>query len=168
MKQTDIAYIAGLMDGEGCIRIKKEKAYACQDRKTPGYHASVQIKMVEEGAIRFVRDMLGGWYYRQKSSVKNGRPLYCWQSSDRQAETILKTILPYLRVKHDQADLVLKLRTLQSNSKKHRTKVTGYRDFPDRFGTVRRVANYSLSDQYVAQCETLFLQCKEFNRVGIR
>jgi hypothetical protein len=38
MKETDIAYIAGLIDGEGYIGIKKDKGYQCQERKTPGYH----------------------------------------------------------------------------------------------------------------------------------
>ena len=55
---SDIAYIAGLIDGEGCIRIKTQKAEYRTDTQTTGYHACIQIKMVDEGAIKFVAETL--------------------------------------------------------------------------------------------------------------
>jgi len=117
MKQVDIAYIAGLIDGEGYIGIKKDKGYQCQERKTPGYHARIQIRMVDEPAIKFISESLGGWYYKEKPSCKNGRPLFCYQASDKRVEDILKTIIPYLRVKKESAQTVIEFRKLQSDSK---------------------------------------------------
>src|SRR3990167_7174115 len=99
MKKIDIAYISGLIDGEGYIGIKKTKAYKCQGRTTPGYHARIQIRMVNESAIKFISIKLGGWYYKEKPHSGNGRLLYCFQASDRKAENIIRTILPYLKVK---------------------------------------------------------------------
>ena len=164
MKKTDIAYIAGIVDGEGYIGIKKDKGYKCQERQTPGYHARIQIRMVDEQAIKFIAENLGGWYYKEKPQSDNGRMLYCYQSSDKSTESILKTLLPYLRVKKESAKTVLKLRTLQSNGKKYRTRITGYRK---AFGRTGMVANRAFSDEYVQMCETLYLRCKELNRVGI-
>jgi hypothetical protein len=165
--ETDIAYCAGIIDGEGCIRIKKSKAYRCQGRATPGYQASIQAKMTHRGAIEFLCGVLGGWHYLQKSALKSGRPLFTWQASDLKAETALRTLLPFLRVKREQAGLVLALREWQRDGAKHRTKVVGHRDFPNSHGTVRRVPNLAFSDEYVAECERLFLACKRLNRVGV-
>ena len=167
IKDTDIAYCAGLIDGEGYIGIKKTPAYTCQERQTPGYIARLQMRMVDEGAIRFMAETFGGWYYKEKTHLAKGRPLYCYQATHRDAERILRIVLPYLRVKQEAAKTVLSLRDLQSDSAKHRTKIVGYRDFPNSHGTVRRVANKAFSDEYVAECEMLFLRCKELNHVGI-
>jgi len=167
MKETDIAYIAGLIDGEGYIGIKKDKGYKCQKRQTPGFHARLQIRMVDESAIKFIAESLGGWYYKEKPSCANGRPLYCYQASDKNAAEIIRTVRPYLRVKRLSADTVLEFRSLQSEGAKHRTKVTGFRDFPNSHGTIRRIANKSFSDEYVSKCDSFYLRCKELNHVGI-
>lgn len=164
---TDVSYCAGLIDGEGYIGIKRTRAYACQGRATPGYHARIQLRMVDEGAIRFLADTLGGWYYREKSHANNGRPLYCWQASDKHAAEVLRAVLPYLRVKRESAETVLRLRDLQADGRSHRTKVVGEKNFPNKQGTVRMVPVTSYSDEYVAACDDLYARCKELNKVGI-
>lgn len=167
MKETDIAYIAGLIDGEGYIGIKKDKGYKCQERKTPGFHARLQIRMVDEPAIKFIAESLGGWYYKEKPNCANGRPLYCYQASDKKAGEICRTILPYLRIKKESANTLLQFRDLQSEGPKHRTKVVGFRNFPNSHGTIRRIANKSFSDEYVSMCDSFYLRCKELNHAGI-
>lgn len=168
MTNTDLAYIAGLFDGEAYIGVKKTKAYACQGLANPGYHARVQVRMVDESAIRFVADTLGGWYYREKAHCNNGRPLYCYQVSDKSAESILRLLVPYLRVKRAVTEVVLSLRDLQREGRTHRTKVTGYKNFPNAYGTPRSVAVKAFSDEYIATCESLYLRCRELNKVGAR
>lgn len=167
ISDTTLAYIAGLIDGEGYIGVKKSGAYKCQGRKTPGYHARIQIRMVHEGAIKTLAEALGGWYFKEKPRLAKGRPLYCYQASDASAEEVLRKVMPYLIVKRESAELVLRLRALQSEGHKHRTKITGYRDFPNSHGTIRKVANMAFSDEYVAQCHAIYERCKELNRVGI-
>jgi hypothetical protein len=164
---VDLAYCAGLIDGEGCIMVKRGKAYRhLTGRINPSYIASVQVRMVDEGAIRFLRDTLGGWYWREKPHLARGRPLYCWQIQQAAAESALRLLRPYLRVKHEQADNALALRRLQADRNSHRTKLTGYRNFPNQYGTSRKVANRAYSDEYMAQCEALYLRSRELNRVG--
>lgn len=166
MLDTDIAYIAGLFDGEAYIGIKRSKAYKCTGRKNPGYHARIQIRMVDEDAIKFIAENLGGWYFKETPHTKNGRPLFCYQASDQRAENILKTVLPYLRVKKRVAETVLQLRELQKQSAQYRTKITGYRNFPNQYGTVRKVPNLSYTDEYIEMCNALYERCKELNKVG--
>lgn len=167
--KTDIAYCAGLIDGEGCIRVGRSKPYRhLTGRVSLAYKLSVQVRMVEEAALTFLRDTLGGWYWAEKKphSVK-GRPLFCWQATDQAAEHVVKTIRPYLRVKARQADLALEFRMLQADRQRHRTKITGYRDFPNKYGTVRRVANLAYSDEYVAACDAIYERSRALNRVGV-
>jgi hypothetical protein len=167
MKKTDIAYLAGLVDGEAYIGIKKTKAYACQGRATPGYHARIQVRMVDEAAIKFLSESLGGKYYKERPNAAKGRPLYCFQASDAKAEHILKTLLPYLRVKRSSAIAVLEYRKIQCKSRSHMTKKVGEKNFQNRVGTIRMVPIYRLSDEYVGKCESLYLRCKDLNRVGV-
>ena len=167
MKAVDIAYIAGIVDGEGYIGIKKTSADKCQGRVNNGYHARIQIRMVDEPAIKFISETLGGWYYKEKPSVAKGRPLYCFQASDKSAEAVLKTILPFLRVKKESAETVLNLRRIQAGSRKHRTKITGYRQFPNQYGTVRTVPNLAFSDEYIQSIHALYDRCKVLNKTGI-
>lgn len=163
MNETDIAYIAGLLDGEAYIGIKKSPAYKCQGLATPGYHARIQIRMVDEDAIRFVAECLGGWYYNEKPHSEKGRLLYCYQASDKKAENILRIVLPYLRVKRRSADVVLRFRDLKSNARKYQTKITGYRMMPGYRGGDRKVPNLSFSDEFVEMCEALYLEAKRLN-----
>jgi hypothetical protein len=164
-RKTDIAYIAGILDGEGYIGIKRSSVR--KDCASRSYHARIQVRMVDEPAIAFIADTLGGWYYREKANAAMGRPLYCYSASDAAAASILHIVLPYLRVKRGAADIVLELRAWQSGRAAHRTKVVGHRDFPNSHGTVRRIANFAYSDEYIAECERLWLAAKAFNRVGV-
>ncbi len=157
-----IAYIAGIVDGEGCIRIKKTTPDI--GRVTPGYSASLVVKMVDREAVTLLKEFFGGCLYKEKPSVEKGNPLFCYGVSDNKALFAIKSILPYLLIKKDQARKVLVLGRLKKRSNKHRTKITGYRNFPNRFGTERMVPNLALSDEFVSWCEKLFQECKNLKR----
>jgi hypothetical protein len=164
MTDTDLAYIAGLMDGEAYIGVKKTRAYACQGRVTAGYHARIQIRMVDEAAIRFIAETLGGWYYKEKRVTPNRRELYCYQASDKRAETILSLVLPFLKVKRTSAETVLALRALQKTGQQHRTKTTGHRQMPHWTGNRSvEVESRSFSDEYIAACEAYYVRCRALN-----
>ena len=109
MKNTDIAYIAGIVDGEGYVGFKRTTPNVTNGRASGGYSETIQVRMVDEPAIRFLAETLGGSYYREKPHCNNGRPLYCYQATNRSAAGIIKTLLPYLRVKSEQARIVLAL-----------------------------------------------------------
>ena len=163
MKPEEVAYIAGLIDGEGYIGIKKSKAYACQGRVTPGYSARICVKMVDEAAIRFLAETLGGWYYKEKRAAVAGRRiLYSYQATEARAESILRAVLPFLRVKRRNAETVLALRELQRDGRKHRTKPSALAPFPNLYKP-RMVRRFCFSDEYVAACESLYESAKRLN-----
>ena len=169
-RQETIAYLAGIADGEAYIGIKKSKAYRCQGRRTPGYHARIQIRMVDDTAIKLFAAFFDGWMYAEKPSANNGRPLWCLQLSDRKAETALRTLFPYLRVKKAAARAALTLRRLpaeecRSTRRNRLARASSGTTEPARTSQSR---TFALSDEYVGWCESLYLRCKAANRVGAR
>jgi len=108
-KNELIAYLAGLVDGEGYVGIKKQKPRP--DTINCLYHERIQIRMVDEIAIKLFKQTFGGNYYKETEHSKySKKPLYCYQATDRLASQIIRKLLPYLLIKKRQAKLILKLR----------------------------------------------------------
>ena len=103
MKKTDIAYIAGLFDGEGCIRINKNSA---QHRY---YSLNVSVKMSWQWMPEFLRCGFGGSVYKYKMDkyYPNAKDQWCWNIRGQQAVEFLETVMPYLKLKRAEAELAL-------------------------------------------------------------
>lgn len=114
------SYLAGIIDGEGYIGIKK--AAPRIDCVNPCYHERVQVRMVRIDALQLLHDVFGGSLYKEQPHANNGRPLYCWQISDKKASTALTVLLPYLRVKRRVAQIVLRLRRVKDTAAPRRRK----------------------------------------------
>lgn len=107
-KET-ISYLAGIIDGEGYIGIKKE-TWGMRNRPDvycPTYSERIQVKMKDKGAVDLLKRVFGGSYYQEKTEDKK---TYCWMVSDLQAIKTLKALLPYLRVKRKETQFCFKLR----------------------------------------------------------
>lgn len=158
-----VAYAAGIVDGEGHVGIKRANPLACQQRRTPGYHARITVRMVDPEPLRLLASLFGGSVTRVRHEIPGRRPLYHWQVSDAAAESTLRQLRPFLIVKRPQARVLLTLRRLQQRGPKHRTKIIGHRNFPNKYGTARIVPTRSFSDEYVGWCESLRQRCKDLN-----
>ena len=157
VSKTDLAYLAGLIDGEGYIGIKKSRK---RDMVSPSYAERIQVRMVDENTIAFLAYELGGSYYREQPHATNGRPLFCYQASNLKACQVLEAVLPWLRVKRESALAVLQLRALKGVK---RTKIVGEKNFPNAYQTERMVPVYALDDANVAAREALYERCKALN-----
>ena len=167
MRDIDLAYMAGLMDGEAYIGIKRTKPYKkLTGRVNPGYHERIQIRMTDEPAIRFIAESLGGWYYAEKPSVAKGKILYCYQASDKKASKILQALLPYFRVKQEQAQAVLRLRQ-HKELPRSETMVLLPCMVRNRWGKTVPVGRRRFSEESVAYRESLYQRCKELNKTGV-
>jgi hypothetical protein len=159
MNDVDLAYIAGLIDGEGYIGIKKStyQIRVVKDMVNPSYHERIQIRMVDEEAIKFIADNFGGFYYKEKPHSRSPKPLYCYQASDLKATNILKQILPFLKVKRKNAEIVLKLRESKEDP---RARSGGNR------GGRRRGKGIGMPSNIVEYREHLYLLAKSSNGKG--
>lgn len=119
---TLLAYLAGIIDADGTIGIKRS-TYAKRVRKDATqaiYSERICLKQVRHEAVDLLFETFGGSRYTEKSYSKNGKPLHVWQVSDLKAANCARRIRPYLRLKYLQADVCLELRALKEKSKKVR------------------------------------------------
>ena len=97
---SDMAYCAGLFDGEGCVA-----AYRL-NYDPPRWSVRVTISMVNPKALRKIQNLFGG-----SLSYSNPKNCWSWYPGARASTTFLRAVLPYLTVKKDEAILALQLRT---------------------------------------------------------
>lgn len=160
VKATDVelAYCAGVIDSDGSISVKRA-TYAMrvvQDCGQATYSERVCVKQVESHAVDLLRRIFGGSYRVETSSLKNGRPFYAWQVTDRQAAICLATLHPYLRIKKPQAENALNLRAV-----KFQTAAARVAKGRGHAGAAPRSAAHS------ALMDSLHARSKELNHVGL-
>ena len=102
MKETALAYMAGFVDGEGCIRVALN-----QSGKYPFYQLTVRVYNTNCIVPNFFKQSFGEAVRINKRNNPNHRPLFMWQASCRLACSCLKQLEPYLMMKREQAQLAI-------------------------------------------------------------
>lgn len=101
---SDRAYLAGLIDGEGCITILKTKS---NHSDSYSYPPIVQIRMCDIESIDLFAELVGvnkssaELYNSQKNA--NQRESYNIKATSKKAMDLIADIYPFLRVKKKQA-----------------------------------------------------------------
>ena len=105
VETTTLAYLAGIIDGEGCIGIYGYREHWANGRT---FRIDVRVGMGEPHAVVLLRQTFGGSICSRKNLPKGAtKPSYQWNVSNKLAVACLKLLVPFLRVKKAQADLVL-------------------------------------------------------------
>jgi hypothetical protein len=101
--EPDLAYLAGILDGEGCITL-------CQVGRSR-YSTQIFIANTDERLVHWVHSRFGGSIaLRRKPKDSRHKPLWMWLLSGPSVEPFLTAVLPYLVLKHEQASLLLEYR----------------------------------------------------------
>lgn len=101
--KEQLAYIAGLFDGEGCVSISKTWP---KDRLNPRYKLCVTIANTNPKPLIIIKKLYGGYIYIGNKSP--GRKiLYTWKIATKSTERFLGDILPYLIIKKEEVELAL-------------------------------------------------------------
>lgn len=108
MKKIDLAYIAGLFDGEGCISISKKREAGVSHSRV--YHLRVMVKMANPYLPHLLQFSFGGSCLKAKPRPRR-RESWDWSLSAQQASAFLQIILPYLKLKRDEAELAIKFQS---------------------------------------------------------
>ena len=118
MRESDIAYLAGLFDGEGSLQCKKgwEKK---KKHKGEGYRMSnsmrisMEIAMTDESVIRWVHETLnvGSVIKRNVKGLnkagKKYKTQWRWRCTFREAYYVCRLIWPYVQVKLHKVEQVI-------------------------------------------------------------
>jgi hypothetical protein len=112
MNDTDIAYIAGLFDGEGCVSYKqymqkrkgKKKAY-------PFWQIRLEIAMTEKSILVWLCEVLGvGTVTEKRYKIKytlGWKKQWRWRCSHRDAFKVCCLIFPYAHIKLDKIQKII-------------------------------------------------------------
>lgn len=97
ISETDKAWIAGFIDGEGWVGMAKQVR---ENRPSPTYRAQVKGSNTNKAALNFCVQRHGG-------KVLTGQVVYQWSPPAATIRQLLIDILPYLIIKKEQAIVVL-------------------------------------------------------------
>ncbi|MBA7555784.1 hypothetical protein ES705_48471 [subsurface metagenome] len=108
--ELEIAYLAGLFDGEGCISV-----HTTRHRFTISLHLFTDLKMTTPDPLRFASRIFGG---RVKPAFHrpNEQPMYRWSLYGSKSEAFLRAVDPYLIVKKEEANLAFSFLACRSGN----------------------------------------------------
>lgn len=117
MDKTDLAYAAGIIDGEGCISIVRCRR---QDVISGYVNAlKVSVGMVDDRVVKWLHQRFGGHFRTQRPTETNHKSVFIWLIQATQAQELLIQLLPYLKLKHDQAVLAIDFQSTKSVGRKY-------------------------------------------------
>jgi len=105
---TELAYVAGLFDGEGCVVIGKR--VQARKRRPPyvQHILMVSVANTNRPALDRLREMFGGCIITEKMKYAHHTQGYTWSITSLRAARFLRRIRRYVRIKADQVNLALR------------------------------------------------------------
>jgi len=155
----EYAYCAGVMDSDGCFSIKKETRYMRLGRmRHPQYLADLRITQIEPEAIYLFKDLFGG-SVRCKNR-KRRMPIYIWTVQAKKAAEASRLMLPYLRIKRQQAQILLDLQAnIDNTTLVPLTPQSGM----TKWGTTTIFRRVGLPEDSVAYRESLWIELRHLH-----
>ena len=108
---VQLAYLAGIIDGEGSIYIGNFS----RNKKTGAkyYQTAIEVTNTEEGLIDWLLENIGGrsYKYTKNQLPKNSnREVYRWIVNGDLLTNLCHLLLPYLIIKKNQCNIMIKMR----------------------------------------------------------
>lgn len=103
--EEDLAYAAGIIDGEGSIGVHRNG----QNQLGYRYVLCIQVSMTNPIVPNWLREMFGGHTgtYKQSKQAFGTKPVTKWFLYGIDALEFLYYIIPYLMEKREQAEIAL-------------------------------------------------------------
>lgn len=112
MKETDWSYIAGFIDGEGCISLQLIGKYKSVVLRIGIRHTNKKI-------LEYLKNSFGGTLCDvTHNRFPHWKPSYDWSITGNAAVNLLSKIEPYVRIKIDQIDIAMAWHYLRSHGGK--------------------------------------------------
>jgi len=97
---TKLAYMAGFIDGEGCVRIKKS------NQSGNSYYITLQVTNTDREPLQLIKEVFGGKVYFQEKGTN--KKVWQYYATCNDAVDICRTLLGYSYTKYDQMALAIK------------------------------------------------------------
>lgn len=100
------SYIAGILDGEGTIRLQHQQA-----RNPHLYSPMIVVTSVNRELVEYLQSRMNGWIrtYQPSSPNNNAQEAHTWSIQGRDnVRPILEAVGPFVIVKRPQVNLLLR------------------------------------------------------------
>jgi hypothetical protein len=104
MKDTNLAYIAGLFDGEGCVSYKQYMRKRSHNKKAyPTWQIRLEMAMTDKSILIWVCEVLGVGTVTEKkyktAYTVGWKKQWRWRCSHRDAYYVSCLLFPYAHIK---------------------------------------------------------------------
>jgi len=136
--EVERAYLAGLIDGDGCIMATIEK----HREKKFGYRIRIELKVTQK------ESNLLEWLFQryQRGRVTQNRSTFDWIVRDKiDARYLLEFIRPYTKSKREQVDIALQILAMSDSTRAQLLKMARLADALSKFNvrSKNRRKNYA-------------------------
>lgn len=107
LSDSEAAYIAGFIDGEGTINVLNTRL---KRTKRGQFTVHITIDQVDPRPMIWMHSKVGGSLFAKTDKRPNHRPMTRWVIGGAACEDLLRRVLPYLINKHDKANIALAMR----------------------------------------------------------
>lgn len=147
LSETDAAYLAGLIDGEGCISVTRTATNAAAKgcRRGFAYRSSMAMNLTDLNLLTWAKEVTGVGKISPRKVSGNRRSAWCWAVWSKEASALVQAIRPYLKLKGPQADNLIRFQDL-----------------------MRSPGSNGLTDFEWEERERLYLYSKKMNLRGLR
>ena len=156
-----LAYLAGAIDSDGSISIKRSTygRRKLKDRVSPMYYPRISLRQISPIIPTLLKEAFGGVIYIGKPSAKKGKMLYGYEATNLIGERAIRQLLPYLRLKKRQAEIILELQEIRKSGRDgHRV---GYQK--NRWGKYTMFQKAVISDETLKKMLDLYLEIRKLN-----
>ena len=107
MKNTDAAWLAGIIDGEGSMLIAEDSRRI----HAPSFEAQVSVVNTNKQMVDYCKKIGDGCVQGPigQNRPDMHKPAFRWCVKRKKADVVIKAILPYLITKQEQAGILLHL-----------------------------------------------------------
>jgi len=112
-KEADLAYMAGIVDGEGCFFIGKIPKKKGDGYVSEHYRGLLKIDNTDKRLIEWIDTVFSGTssaQCRTTSSRKFEREIFTWNATGDRLLDMCEQLIPYLVIKKEQCDIMIKFR----------------------------------------------------------
>jgi hypothetical protein len=106
------AWMAGIVDGEGCLTICKQIR---KGRPSPAFRLSINVSNTDPAIVAPFAYLFSGAIYTvvDKRTEKRWADALTWHCPEKRAVEFLSAMIPHLRAKRRQAELILEFIALK-------------------------------------------------------
>lgn len=117
MTEPEKAYLAGIIDGEGCITINRTKTNNIDGYIKPfKYTVHLKVRTCDKILAPFCHNKFKiGSLHICKAYKENHNKSYEWHCGSNNVSKVLEVLLPYLKVKKKQAKIALQFQKSKGN-----------------------------------------------------